>query len=52
MKHKTKYKHIYSDSLKNGLDIEIDSKYEEGTKVTLHLPKNSTEFVENQTSLK
>ena len=27
MKHKTKYKHIYSDSLKNGLDIEIDSKY-------------------------
>jgi len=32
--------------------IHIDSIYEEGTKVTLHLPKNSTEFVENQTSPK
>ena len=39
-------------NLGEGYGIEIDSKYEEGTKVTLHLPKNSTEFVENQTSLK
>ena len=39
-------------NLGEGYGIEIESKYEEGTKVTLHLPKNSTEFVENQTSLK
>ena len=39
-------------NLGEGYGIEIDSKYEEGTKVTLHLPKNSTEFVENQTSPK
>ena len=39
-------------NLGEGYGIEIESKYEEGTKVTLHLPKNSTEFVENQTSPK
>ena len=29
--------------------LVVDSKYQEGTKVTVHLPKNSTEIVENQT---